>query len=104
MPQVDLYYSRTFLGHFTLIISDTVDLIAQRVHFVDADAANAHGGKLAWAVHKIAQVTGYATGQVLSDVESSPRGFDDRMNYGTAARPRIRQWQVTVPQMDQMLN
>ncbi len=46
MSQVDLYYSKSYLGHFTLIISDKVDLIVYRIHFVDADAEASMGGNL----------------------------------------------------------
>ena len=105
MLQVDLYYSRTLLGHFTLIVYDRVDLIVYRIHFVDRGAVAAHGGNLAWAIHKVSQFTGYATGEVLSDFKSSPTEFKNRVeHYATANRPSIKQWAITVPQMDRMLN
>ncbi len=103
MPQVDLYYSKTFLGHFTLIISDKVDLIVYRIHFVDADAEASKGGRIAWVTHKVAQVTGYASGKVLSDFESSPKAYKDRVNYGNDNRTLLRSWNITVPQMDNMI-
>ncbi|WP_445358035.1 hypothetical protein [Microbulbifer sp. ANSA005] len=103
MPQVDLYYSQTLLGHFTIIVYDKVDLIAYRIHLVDRSAESAHGGKLAWAKHKIAQVTGFATSEVLSDFKSSPNEFTQRINYSAENRSRIKQWTISVPHMDKML-
>lgn len=104
MPQVDLYYSQTLLGHFTLIVYDRVELIVYRVHFVDRDAEAAQGGKLSWAKHKLAQVTGFAKGKVLSDWQASPLEFRDRVAYQGQGRTLLRGWEITVPQMDAMLN
>lgn len=104
MPQVDLYYSQTLLGHFTIIIYDKVDLIAYRIHCVDRGAENAHGGKLAWAKHKVAQVTGYASSEVLSDFKCSADEFSKRIDYAAQNRSRIKQWAISVPNMDAMLS
>jgi len=104
MSQVDLYYSQTLLGHFTIIVYDKTDLIAHRIHCVDPGAENAHGGKLAWAKHKIAQVAGLASSEVLSDIKSSPQEFTQRINYETPTRPKLKQWTVSVNNMDKMLN
>ena len=104
MPQIDLYYSQSLLGHFTLIIHDKVDLIVHRIHFVDRDAAASHSGILARIQHKFVQVTGCATGEVLSDWKSSPHEFRDRVNYGNLpARRCIQTWHIGVSQMDNML-
>jgi hypothetical protein len=103
-PQVALYYSETLLGHFTLIVSDPVELIAFRVHFVDRDAETAKGGKLAWAQHKVAQATGFATGRVLMNWQASPLAFKERIDYATAGRSAIKIWPISVLAMDKMLN
>lgn len=104
MPYCDLYYSKSLLGHFTLIVYDKVDLIVHRIHFVDRDAETAHGGKIAWVKHKIAQLTGFATGKILSDYKSSPKEYAERVNYKANGRERLQQYVITVPQMDRMLN
>ncbi len=104
MPQIDLYYSDSLLGHFTLIVHDKVELIAQRIHLVDRDAEASKGGKLLWAMHKIAQVTGFASSNLLSDIKSSPSGFSEYLNYQSVGRTKIKQWQITILQMDRMLN
>jgi hypothetical protein len=104
MPQVDLYYSTSFLGHFTLIVFDRVDLIVYRVHFVDKDAEAAQGGNWIWLKHKAAQASGFATGLVLSDWKASPKEFQTRIQYQDVGRSLLRSWQIKVDQMDAMLN
>lgn len=104
MPNVDLYYSSTLLGHFTLIVYDKVDLIANRIHFVDRDAEAAHGSRLYWAWHKLAQVTGRAKGKVLFDFKSSHSEFRQLVEYAKDDRPLLRSWDISVNQMDDMLN
>lgn len=104
MSQVDLYYSSTLLGHFTLIVYDRTELIAYRVHFVDKDAEAAHGSRFAWAQHKVAQLTGYARGNVLMDWVASPKEFKERLEYAKPNRILIRSWPVSVNAMDAMLN
>ncbi|RQP25402.1 hypothetical protein [Piscinibacter terrae] len=104
MPTLDLYYSQSLLGHFTLIVYDRSELIVNRVHMVDRDAEAAHGGKLAWAIHKVQQLTGFATSNVLDDIKSSPAAFEARVNYAAPGRQLLKQWAITVPQMDTMLN
>lgn len=103
MPKIDLYYSRSLLGHFTLIVSDPVELIVHRIHMVDRDAAAAHGSRLAWAQHKLAQVTGFATGQVMEDWRASPAEYRARVNYVAPGRTLVRSWNVTPPAADRML-
>ena len=104
MPQLDLYYSQTLLGHFTIIVYDRVELIVNRVHLVDRDAEAAHGGKLAWAIHKVQQLTGYATSNVMDDIKSSPAAFQARVNYAAPGRVCLKQWVISVADMDRMLN
>ncbi len=104
MPQVDLYYSSTLLGHFTLIVYDKTELIAYRVHFVDKDAETARGGSLSWAQHKVAQFSGFARGSVLMDWVASPKEFEQRLTYSKNNRFLVRSWPISVTAMDTMLN
>jgi hypothetical protein len=104
LPTVDLYYSAALFGHFTLIVYDRVELIVYRVHFVDRDADAARGGRLAWATHKIAQLTGFASGRALVDWVASPQAFEDRVAYAALGRTMIRRWTISVNAMDAMLN
>lgn len=103
MPKIDLYYSKSLLGHFTLIVSDPIELIVYRIHMVDRDAAAAHVSKVAWARHKVAQLTGFATGQVLEDWKASPIEYRNRVKYAAAGRSLVKSWNVSPTAADQML-
>jgi hypothetical protein len=112
MVEIKLYYSQSVLGHFTLIVLDRTDMLAYRIHFVDRDAAASHQGKIKWLLHKTAQITGYAKGNILVDVKSSPREFSQRSDYSSSnpgqpdyARDRhlINNWEVIPSAADQML-
>lgn len=102
MTTIDLYYSKSLLGHFTLIVHDPVELIAYRIHLVDRDALNARSG-LGWAKHKLAQVTGFATAQVMEDWKASPQEYRDRVNYAGPGRTLLKSWKVLPQAADQML-
>ena len=85
---IDLYYSETLLGHFTIIVFTPRTNEIWRVHAVDRDAENVKkGGKLAQLQHKAKQFSGYATGLVLMDQR-------DNRDYGDPGRVLLRSWVV----------
>lgn len=102
---IDLYYSKSMLGHFTLIVSDKINTIVHRIHFVDRDAeAVRQQGKLAWAKHKLAQVTGFAKGRILENHETTEPEYKKLSNYGGKDRSLVGHWDVSYQDASRMLD
>lgn len=93
---VKLIYSRSLLGHFTVIIDAPKDGRTHRVHMVDRDALTSRGSFRSRLFHKITQVSGYARAQVLHDSVTSTAERTAYQEYDEQpGRELVGIWKVT---------